>query len=95
MPRRVRGRELEVVPGIRGGWSRGAVTAVGRHALRDGFARGVARKGFDVKGKRALVVGNGGVGSPIAASLVAGGLAAMAVAAFIGFSTFRYGLRGS
>jgi shikimate dehydrogenase len=40
-----------------------------------GFARGVARKGFDVKGKRALVVGNGGVGSPIAASLVADGLA--------------------
>ncbi|HEY5878719.1 MAG TPA: shikimate dehydrogenase [Nakamurella sp.] len=40
-----------------------------------GFTRGVARKGFDVKGKRALVVGNGGVGSPIAASLVADGLA--------------------
>ncbi len=40
-----------------------------------GFARGVARKGFDAKGKRALVVGNGGVGSPIAASLVADGLA--------------------
>lgn len=40
-----------------------------------GFARGVARKGFDVTGRRALVVGNGGVGSPIAASLVAGGLA--------------------
>ncbi|ACV80389.1 shikimate dehydrogenase family protein [Nakamurella multipartita] len=40
-----------------------------------GFARGVARKGFDVTGKRALVVGNGGVGSPIAASLVADGLA--------------------
>src|SRR6476659_2344095 len=39
-----------------------------------GFTRGVARKGFDVAGKRALVVGNGGVGSPIAASLVAGGL---------------------
>ena len=39
-----------------------------------GFARGVARKGFDAKGKRALVVGNGGVGSPIAASLVADGL---------------------
>ena len=38
-----------------------------------GFARGVARKGFDVKGKSALVVGNGGVGSPIAASLVADG----------------------
>jgi len=40
-----------------------------------GFTRGVARKGFDIKGKRALVVGNGGVGSPIAASLVADGLA--------------------
>ena len=40
-----------------------------------GFARGVARKGFDAKGKRALVVGNGGVGSPIAASLVADGVA--------------------
>jgi shikimate dehydrogenase len=34
-----------------------------------GFVRGVLRKGFDPSGKRALVVGNGGVGSPIAASL--------------------------
>jgi shikimate dehydrogenase len=34
-----------------------------------GFVRGVLRKGFDATGKRALVVGNGGVGSPIAASL--------------------------
>jgi shikimate dehydrogenase len=40
-----------------------------------GFARGVARKGFDATGKSALVVGNGGVGSPIAASLVDAGLA--------------------
>jgi shikimate dehydrogenase len=39
-----------------------------------GFTRGLARKGFDVAGKRALVVGNGGVGSPIAASLVADGV---------------------
>src|SRR6478752_5712781 len=39
-----------------------------------GFARGVANKGFDATGKSALVVGNGGVGSPIAASLVAAGL---------------------
>ena len=38
-----------------------------------GFARGVARKGFDAAGKSALVVGNGGVGSPIAASLVDAG----------------------
>ena len=33
------------------------------------------RKGFDPSGKRALVVGNGGVGSPIAASLAGIGLA--------------------
>lgn len=40
-----------------------------------GFVRGVLRKGFDPHGKRALVVGNGGVGSPIAASLAGIGLA--------------------
>ena len=36
-----------------------------------GFVRGVQRKGFELKGKRALVVGTGGVGSAIAASLAA------------------------
>jgi shikimate dehydrogenase len=41
----------------------------------EGFARGMLRKGFDPSGKRALVVGNGGVGSPIAASLAGLGLA--------------------
>src|SRR5215211_7909871 len=41
----------------------------------EGFVRGVLRKGFDLQGKRALVVGNGGVGSPIAASLAGIGLA--------------------
>ena len=40
-----------------------------------GFVRGVLGKGFDPAGKRALVVGNGGVGSPIAASLAGIGLA--------------------
>ena len=40
-----------------------------------GFVRGVLGKGFDPSGKRALVVGNGGVGSPIAASLAGIGLA--------------------
>jgi shikimate dehydrogenase len=40
-----------------------------------GFVRGMLRKGFDPAGKRALVVGNGGVGSPIAASLAGLGLA--------------------
>ncbi|QJY48924.1 shikimate dehydrogenase family protein [Pseudonocardia broussonetiae] len=39
-----------------------------------GFVRGVQRKGFPLDGARALVVGNGGVGSPIAASLAAAGI---------------------
>ena len=43
----------------------------------EGFVRGVLRKGFDLAGKRVLVVGNGGVGSPIAASLAAAGVGAM------------------
>jgi shikimate dehydrogenase len=34
-----------------------------------GFVRGMLRKGFEPSGKRALVVGSGGVGSSIAASL--------------------------
>jgi shikimate dehydrogenase len=42
-----------------------------------GFVRGVQRKGFDLKGRRALVVGTGGVGSAIAASLAAAGVAAI------------------
>jgi shikimate dehydrogenase len=39
-----------------------------------GFVRGVERKGFPLAGKRVLVVGNGGVGSPIAASLAGAGV---------------------
>jgi shikimate dehydrogenase len=42
-----------------------------------GFVRGVERKGFALAGTRALVVGNGGVGSPIAASLAAAGVTGM------------------
>jgi shikimate dehydrogenase len=42
-----------------------------------GFVRGVIRKGFRLDGKRALVVGNGGVGSAIAASLAGAGVAAL------------------
>src|SRR5580765_325673 len=40
-----------------------------------GFVRGVQRKGLALAGARALVVGCGGVGSAIAASLAAAGLA--------------------
>ncbi len=44
-----------------------------------GFVRGVARKGRPITGARALVVGSGGVGSAIAASLAAAGAAAIAL----------------
>ena len=42
-----------------------------------GFVRGVERKGKALTGARALVVGSGGVGSAIAASLAAAGVAAI------------------
>jgi shikimate dehydrogenase len=45
----------------------------------EGFVRGVRRKGLRLQGARALVVGCGGVGSAIAASLAAGGLSAIAL----------------
>ncbi len=40
----------------------------------EGFVRGVLRKGFKLQASRALVVGSGGVGSAIAASLAAAGV---------------------
>jgi shikimate dehydrogenase len=42
-----------------------------------GFVRGVERKGKRIAGARALVIGCGGVGSAIAASLAAAGLSAI------------------
>ncbi len=42
-----------------------------------GFVRGMQRKGVSAQGRRALVVGSGGVGCAIAASLAAAGLAAI------------------
>jgi shikimate dehydrogenase len=44
-----------------------------------GFVRGVQRKGFDLSAKRVLVVGSGGVGSAIAASLAGAGIAAISL----------------
>lgn len=44
-----------------------------------GFTRGLARKGMGLAGARCLVVGTGGVGSAIAASLAAEGVAAIAL----------------
>lgn len=43
----------------------------------EGFVRGLKRKGFDPRGRRALVVGAGGVGCAIAASLAAAGVLEM------------------
>jgi len=45
----------------------------------EGFVRGVRRKGGRIEGARALVVGCGGVGSAIAASLAAAGVAALSL----------------
>ena len=45
----------------------------------EGFVRGVLRKGFKLQGARVLVAGAGGVGSAIAASLVAAGVAAISL----------------
>ena len=45
----------------------------------EGFVRGLRRKGCTLAGARALVVGAGGVGSAIAASLAAAGVAALGV----------------
>ena len=44
-----------------------------------GFVRGVQRKGFDLTGKRVLVVGAGGVGCAIAASLAGAGIFAISL----------------
>lgn len=43
----------------------------------EGFVRGIQRKGFDPRGRRVLVVGTGGVGCAIAASLAAAGVLEM------------------
>jgi shikimate dehydrogenase len=45
----------------------------------EGFVRGVLRKGRTLEGASALVVGSGGVGSAIAASLAKAGVARLAV----------------
>ena len=45
----------------------------------EGFVRGLKTKGFDPKGCRALVVGSGGVGRAITASLAAAGVASLSL----------------
>ena len=66
----------------------GACNAVRRSAMAgckvdmfdgEGFVRGMVRKGFAPQGKSALLAGAGGVGSAIAASLAAAGVARLAL----------------
>ena len=45
----------------------------------EGFVRGLRRKGLELRGASALVVGSGGVGSAIAASLAAAGVGHLAL----------------
>lgn len=45
----------------------------------EGFALGLARRGFIFTGAKCLIIGAGGVGSAIAASLAAGGVAALTI----------------
>ncbi len=45
----------------------------------EGFVRGIVRKGFVIQGARALVIGAGGVGSAIAASLAQAGVGELAL----------------
>jgi shikimate dehydrogenase len=54
-------------------------TLVGDQFDGAGFVRGVERKGFSLQSRKVLVVGNGGVGSPIAASLAAAGVSSMSL----------------
>jgi shikimate dehydrogenase len=85
MPHKVRTAELvaELSPAARIAGACNAVRLGSGGQLQgdmfdgEGFVRGLLRKGVSLRGKRALVVGAGGVGSAIAASLAAAGVAGL------------------
>jgi shikimate dehydrogenase len=85
MPHKVSVVDLvdEVTPAVRVAGSCNAVKRlpdgrlVGDMFDGEGFVRGLQRKGLQLRGARALVVGSGGVGSAIAASLAAAGVATL------------------
>lgn len=87
MPHKVSVVELldEVSPTVRVAGSCNAVRKdadgrlVGDMFDGEGFVRGLRGKGLELRGARALVVGCGGVGSAIAASLAAAGVGTLAL----------------
>jgi shikimate dehydrogenase len=87
MPHKVSVLELldEATPGVEVAGACNAVRRDGTGRLvgdmfdGEGFVRGLVRKGMQLQGARALVVGCGGVGSAIAASLAAAGAASISL----------------
>jgi shikimate dehydrogenase len=87
MPHKVSVVDLcdEVTPTVKVAGSCNAVKRLADGRLQgdmfdgEGFVRGLQRKGLQLRGARALVVGSGGVGSAIAASLAAAGVATLAL----------------
>jgi shikimate dehydrogenase len=87
MPHKVSVLELldEVTPGVKVAGACNAVKRDGAGRLigdmfdGEGFVRGLRRKGMQLQGSRALVVGCGGVGSAIAASLAMAGVASISL----------------
>lgn len=85
MPHKVRTAEIvdELSPAARIAGACNAVRLAPSGRLQgdlfdgEGFVRGVLRKGVRLRGQRALVVGAGGVGSAIAASLAAAEVAGL------------------
>jgi shikimate dehydrogenase len=75
----------EVTPVVKVAGSCNAVKRTGDGRLvgdmfdGEGFVRGLLGKGVTLRGARALVVGSGGVGSAIAASLAAAGIGGLAL----------------
>ena len=87
MPHKVSVVDLcdEVTPTVKVAGSCNAVKRLADGRLQgdmfdgEGFVRGLQRKGLQLRGARALVVGSGGVGSAIAASLAAAGVGTLAL----------------
>jgi shikimate dehydrogenase len=87
MPHKVSVVDLldEVTPAVRGAGACNAVRRSAEGRLQgdmfdgEGFVRGLKTKGFDPRGCRALVVGAGGVGRAITASLAAAGVGSLSL----------------